>query len=276
MKVTKIAVIADPHIGVAKPNFVDNWQRAVAHVNALAPALTVILGDFTFDGANSDADCQLARTALAALDSPCLVLPGNHDVGDTDRSSRQPADAERLGRWTRHFGADHWLSDAVPGWRLIGIDSQILGTGLVEEAAQWQFMEEALMSDRRSVVFTHQPLFLDHWDEADRPYWTTTSKARHRLRQLMLKAGASAVVSAHMHRALTMIPDDGPAVVWTPATSFLTRDGSMPAQSGTEILGVTVLDLSDAGLLVGFHPIASLETFYIEDFNGTLYPVPGQ
>jgi 3',5'-cyclic AMP phosphodiesterase CpdA len=276
MTVTKIAVIADPHIGVEKPNFVDNWKRAVAHVNAHAPALTVILGDFTFDGANSEADCDLARAALAALDSPCLVLPGNHDVGDTDRSSWQPATSERIGRWIRHFGADSWLDETIPGWRLIGIDSQILGTGLAEEAAQWLFLEAALTTDRRTVVFTHQPLFLERWDDADRPYWTTNGEPRHRLRALLMKAGTTAVISAHMHRALTLVPADGPALIWVPATSFLTQDRSMPAQSGTGIIGVTFLDLSDASILVGFSPVPGLETFYIEDFNGTLYPRPAQ
>ncbi|MCX5512814.1 hypothetical protein C3941_03035 [Kaistia algarum] len=274
---TKIAVIADPHIGVGKPHFVDNWKRAVAHVNARAPVLTVILGDLTFDGANSEADCAFARQAIEALKAPCLVLPGNHDIGDTDRASGQPSNSERIARWTRHFGADRWFSDAVPGWRLIGIDSQILGTGLAEETDQWAFLEDALTSgDRRPVLFTHQPLFLKHWDEGDRPYWAIAGEPRRRLREQLTRSGAVAAVSAHIHRALALIHSDGPSIIWAPATSFLTRDVSMPAQDGTALTGVTFLDLAEAGLSVGFDPIPSLETFYIEDFNGTLYPAPAR
>ena len=88
--------------------------------------------------------------------------------------------------------------------------------------------------------------------------------------------GTSAVVSAHMHRALAAVPARGPAFFWTPATSFLTRNSSMPAQDGTEIMGVTILDLSEHGMTAGFDPVPGLETFYIEDFNGSLYPAPAK
>ncbi|WP_370677783.1 metallophosphoesterase [Pleomorphomonas sp. PLEO] len=273
---TRIAVIADTHIGVSKPNFVDNWRRAAQRVNDRRPDLTVILGDLTFDGANSDADCAFAREALADLKSPCLVLPGNHDVGDTDRGSRQPANAERLARWVRTFGADRWVSDEIDGWRLIGLNAQILGTGLPEEIEQWRFLEQALVTDRRTIVFTHQPLFLEHRREGDRPYWASVATARHRLLELTTRAGTLAILSAHMHRALSAVSSDGPALFWVPATSFLTRDTSMPPQNGAEMLGVTYLDLTDDGFSVAFDPAPGLEPFYIEDFNGTLYPAPSK
>ncbi|MQT15526.1 metallophosphoesterase family protein [Segnochrobactrum spirostomi] len=273
---TRIAVIADPHIGVEKPTFVGNWTKAVAHTNARAPALTIILGDLTFDGANAEADCAFAAEAIRALESPCLILPGNHDVGDTERDSEQPTDAERLARWRRHFGEDHWLSDAVPGWRLIGLDSQSLATGLPDEATQWTFLERALETDRRVLVFLHQPLFLEAWDEADRPGWTVRPAARARLRALLGRGGVDAVFTAHMHRAWTRLADGEPTLVWVPATSFLTRDASMPPQQGTAITGITLLDLTPSGLSIAFDPVPGLETFYIEDFNGTLYPAPAR
>ncbi|GGE05816.1 phosphohydrolase [Aureimonas endophytica] len=272
----KIAVIADPHIGVEKPHFVGNWHRAVAEANARAPDLTVILGDLTFDGAHSEADCAFAREALAALATPWLAVPGNHDVGDTDRGSGKASDPARLARWRRHFGPDFWLSDLDGGWRLVGIDSQILGTGLAAETEQWAFLEEALTGGRRVLLFTHQPLFLKNWDEADRLYWASCGAARRRLRDLFRSADVAAVVSGHMHRAFVSLPKAGPSFVWTPATSFLTRDASMPPQGGTAMTGITLLDLSETGVAVGFHPIPDLETFFIEDFNGTLYPAPAR
>jgi len=271
---TKIAVIADPHIGINKQVFVENWHRAVSHVNMRGCALTVVLGDLTFDAANSQPDLDFAKAALSALNGPCLVLPGNHDVGDVDRASRQPANADRITRWTEKFGPDYWLCDSVPCWRLVGIDSQILGTGLEQEEAQWAFLETALRSDRRTVLFTHQPLFLEHWDEDDRPYWATCGLPRQRMRKLLELMGTSAVVSAHMHRALAAVPARGPALFWTPATSFLTRNSSMPAQHGTEIIGVTIIDLCEHGMTVGFDPVPGREIFYIEDFHGSLYPAP--
>lgn len=273
---TRIAVIADTHIGVSKTNFVDNWRRAAERVNDRRPDLTVILGDLTFDGANSDDDCAFARAALADLKSPCLVLPGNHDVGDTDRSSRQSANAERIARWVRHFGADRWVSDEIAGWRLIGLNAQILGTGLPEEAEQWRFLDEGLVTDRRTILFTHQPLFLEHRQEGDRPYWASVAAARLRLLDVATRAGTVAIFSAHMHRALSFVSSEGPSLFWVPATSFLTRDTSMPPQNGAEMLGVTFLDLVGDGFSVAFDPTPGLEPFYIEDFNGTLYPAPSK
>ena len=275
-RLTRIAVIADTHIGVSKTNFVDNWRRAAERVNDRRPDLTILLGDLTFDGANSDDDCAFAKEALADLKSPCLVLPGNHDVGDTDRGSRQPANAERIARWVRHFGADRWVSDEIAGWRLIGLNAQILGTGLSEEADQWRFLEEALLTDRRILLFTHQPLFLEHRQEGDRPYWTSVATARLRLLDVATRAGAVAIFSAHMHRALSFVSSDEPSLFWVPATSFLTRDTSMPPQNGAGMLGVTFLDLADDGFSVAFDPTPGLEPFHIEDFNGTLYPAPGK
>lgn len=271
---TRIAVIADTHIGVSKSNFVDNWRRAAERVNDRRPDITVILGDLTFDGANSDDDCAFARAALADLKSPCLVLPGNHDVGDTDRASRQPANAERIARWVRYFGADRWISDEIDDWRLIGLNAQILGTGLPEEAEQWRFLEEGLVTDRRTLLFTHQPLFLEHAQEGDRPYWASVAAARNRLLESATRAGTVAIFSAHMHRSLSFVSSDGPALFWVPATSFLTRDTSMPPQNGAGMLGVTFLDLVGDGFSVAFDPTPGLEPFYIEDFNGTLYPAP--
>ena len=273
---TRIAVIADTHIGASKTNFVDNWRRAARRVNDRRPDLTIVLGDLTFDGANSEVDCAFAKQALADLDGPCLVLPGNHDVGDTDRASGQPVDAERLARWVRYFGPDRWISEEIAGWRLIGLNAQILGSGLAEEADQWRFLEQGLATERRTLLFSHQPLFLEHRQEKDRPYWASVGAPRQRLLELATRAGTKAIVSAHMHRALSSVPSDGPALIWVPATSFLTRDTSMPPQNGGEMLGVTFLDFLDDGFTTAFDPVAGLEPFYIEDFNGTLYPAPGK
>jgi hypothetical protein len=36
--------------------------------------------------------------------------------------------SERLERWRRHLGRDYWSRD-LEGWRLIGLNSQLLGSG---------------------------------------------------------------------------------------------------------------------------------------------------
>lgn len=273
----KIAVIADPHIGVQKNNFVPNWQAAVAYVNSLDVDFSVVLGDLTLDGANRDEDCIFARQALDDLHRSVLILPGNHDVGDVSRESWQPANAERLKRWRRHFGDDHWICDTIPGWRLIGIDSQILATGLPEEEAQWDFMTTAFeeAAGRVPVLFTHMPLFLESWDEPDRPYWAVLGAARQRLQALMDRSATLAVVSAHIHRTLNFRAPGEPSRIWTAASSFLSRDESMPSQPGKASLGVSVLDFSDGNeIAVRFDDVPGITTTYIEDYHSSIYPAP--
>lgn len=272
----KIAVIADPHIGTKKANFVPNWEAVVAHVNSLDVAFSIVLGDLTLDGANLDDDLIFAKSALAALRQPVLVLPGNHDVGDVSRESRQPVDESRLARWKQHFGSDRWICDEIPGWRLVGVNSQIFGTGLVEEEEQWETIAAALdpSSGRATVLFTHMPLFLENWDEADRPYWAVLGQARKRLRTLLATSKTSAVISAHVHRMLDLHHDDELRMIWTTASSFLSRDESMPSQPGKEFLGVTILDCNGDDIDVRFDSVAGIVATYIEDYNGSIYPAP--
>ena len=272
----KIAVIADPHIGTEKANFGPNWEAVVAHVNSLDVAFSVVLGDLTLDGANLEDDLIFAKGALTALRQPVLVLPGNHDVGDVSRESRQSADAERLARWKHHFGSDRWICDTIPGWRLVGINSQILGTGMAEEEEQWEAIGAALdpSSNRVTVLFTHMPLFLENWDEADRPYWAVLGHVRKRLRMLLKTSGTAAVVSAHVHRTLDLHQASEPQMIWTAASSFLSRDESMPSQPGKEFLGVTILDFTGDDLDVRFDSVPGIATTYIEDYKGSIYPAP--
>lgn len=274
----KIAVLSDPHIGSEKPVFVPNWEAVVAHANAAHPDLVVILGDLSLDGALQEEDCRFASKAIRALEAPLKVLPGNHDVGDIARDTAQPADEDRLDRWHRHFGPSFWVSDDFDGWRLIGINSQVLDTGLAAEAAQWEALEIALAQsgNRRVILFTHVPLFLESWDEADRPAWAIMGPARQRLRKLIAAHGIRAVISAHMHRVADIRADGEAAFVWTAASSFLSHDASMPPQPGKELLGYTILNLSETDIGVEFIEVEGLMKSYIEDYNGAIYKSPSK
>jgi len=273
----KIAVFADPHIGVAKSDFVANSQIGIAAINRLQPDLCVVLGDLTLDGANSDADSVFAREQLGALTCAVAVLPGNHDVGDVGRGGRQPADQTRLARWAGLFGETFWARDLGDDWRLIGINSQILSTGLGAEEEQWRLVEHALatLGARRAIVFLHQPLFMQDWDEEDRAAWAVLSDSRQRLKALMAAHPVSLVVSAHVHRAQIISQAGMPSIVWTPATSFLSRDASMPDQDGKAILGITLIDLGGDEPVVSFLSDDAYDVRYIEDFHGAIYPPPG-
>ena len=88
----KIAAIADIHYKSELP-FPSNSPRkyaiadilllrAVKRLNRyIRPDITIILGDLLDDGAcpNADKDCARLKEILELLDSPVIILPGNHD-----------------------------------------------------------------------------------------------------------------------------------------------------------------------------------------------------
>lgn len=274
----KIAILSDPHIGSSNPVFVPNWEKTVSRLNARDDIdLTVILGDLTLLGSEQEEDLHFGLNALAAVNTPWLALPGNHDVGDISRQSHQPANAARLSDWEALYGPWHWHSDALPGWRLIGLNSQIIGTGLPEEKAQWDALEQALATRgaRKPVLFTHMPLFLNDWNESDRPAWALMGEGRSKLRRLLEDHDVQAVVSGHMHRVVQFDLAES-RFIWCAASSFLTYDESMPAQPGAALLGLTILTLDDAGVNAEFVEIDELMVSRIEDYNGTIYRSPAK
>lgn len=275
----KIVILADPHIGSQNDVFVENWRAAVRTVNAdNSVGLVIVLGDLTLDGANLETDLAFGAAQIKTITAPVLVLPGNHDVGDIARDSTQPANEARLAAWGAHFGAGHWLSDAVDGWRLIGLNSQIIGSGLSAEVQQWSALEIMLKErgQRKTVLFTHMPLFLEDWHEGDRPAWALKTQDRLRLQRLIVDHDVFAVVSGHMHRTLHLRKKNEPALIWTPASSFLARDGSMPSQPGKELLGITYLTFDTDNIAVEFLAIDGLMKSYIEDYNGSIYRSPSK
>jgi hypothetical protein len=107
--------------------------------------------------------------------------------------------AARLAGWRASFGADRF---ALPlgEWSLIGVNAQLLGTGLPEEAEAWAWLEEVVQeADGRPVaLFTHKPLF---WrgpaDGDDGNHWP--SACRERLRGMLGRGRLRLAVSGHLH-----------------------------------------------------------------------------
>jgi 3',5'-cyclic AMP phosphodiesterase CpdA len=138
----RIIQISDTHLSPRKSHFGDNWAPLAAWIAAERPNLVIHSGDVTVDGADVEEDLRYAAGLMRDLGVPFRVVPGNHDVGDAGHP-RQPVDGERLARWRVHFGPDRWFEDAE-GYRLIGLDAMLLGSGDLEETAQAAWLQRVM------------------------------------------------------------------------------------------------------------------------------------
>ena len=233
-----VVQISDSHVSPRITHFNTNWEAARALLPRLSPDLIVHTGDATLDGADSDADYALAAAGLAGLPAPLRMVPGNHDVGDPGAAA-QPPTAARIARHERHFGACVWTEDR-PGWRLVGLNSQVIGAGDDADRAQRAMIEEvvATLGARRLAVFLHKPAFLDAVEEGPVGYWAVPPEVRAPVRRLLDHPNLRLVASGHLH--IARLATHGPATVaWCPATSFTLGAKLMAdARGGDRRLGV--------------------------------------
>jgi 3',5'-cyclic-AMP phosphodiesterase len=233
-----IAQISDTHLSDDKPFFVDNFLRIGEALRASRPDLVLNSGDIALDGASREADLAAARMLHDGLGLPMRFLPGNHDLGDCqDAPSHGEAtiDAMRRERYVRHFGPDWWWFD-VPGWRVLGINTQLLASDLPAAEAQDAAITQATTSvgARRLALFLHKPLFDRTVDEAE-----ITGRFINPLPRRLLLAGLGGVTPAlvscghvHQYRCIEIFATRH---VWGTSTAFIVPDRRQPRYGVKEV-----------------------------------------
>ena len=232
---SNVILISDLHLSPTHGFFWENFCHVRDAINAAPPELVIVNGDLCINGADSDAEMAFAGQALQGLDSAWRALPGNHDVGDEPpgQDPNQIIDELRLARWNRVFEIDRF-DMRVGVWRLLGVNAQLFGSGLPEEEAQFEWLNDCLLETGENVaLFLHKPLFLEIAAE-DKPTLASMNPApRARLLDLVRRSSVKLVVSGHLHshRDVTL---DGVRYIWAPATSFVHggRWGSVPMIAG--------------------------------------------
>lgn len=235
---TRILQISDTHLSPTHTYFQANFETLLAWMSATPPDLVICTGDLALDGADNEADLRFAVAQLARLPARCLMIPGNHDVGDyAELGGHQLTDATRMARWRDVVGADHFVED-LPGWRLVGLNTQTLGTGLAEEATQWQALDAAVAgaTGRAIGLFLHKPLCQHRLDDAEVNYWPVLQPARGRLVAAFGATPPRFVASGHIHQWRDHAPD-GLRQIWAPPVSFIVGEERQPS-IGSKLLGV--------------------------------------
>jgi 3',5'-cyclic AMP phosphodiesterase CpdA len=268
---TRVLQISDTHLSPAKRHFGANWPPLRDWIARQDADLIVHTGDVTVDGADHEEDLAHCAGLLQGLGVPVLCVPGNHDVGEAGHA-HQPVDDARIARWRRHFGHDWWSQD-VDGWRLIGLDSMLFGSGLAHEAEQFAWLQATLAGagDRSIAWFMHRPLFVEGPAEADTGYWSVKPWLRAPLLDLVAAHRVALVASGHLHKSLDRVVD-GCRYVWGGSSAFVVGPANQPEMPGAKALGAVVYDFDGAAVTVQPMEIPDLARFWIDDVLHEVYP----
>ncbi|MDB5414206.1 MAG: metallophosphoesterase [Rubritepida sp.] len=217
----RIAQVSDAHLSPSRPFFEANFSRAAQSVREAKPDLMIASGDLSLNGADSDEDLRHAVARHAELGIDWLAVPGNHDIGDVPTlPGKQLVTPERQARWLAATGRQCWHRD-IPGWRLIGLDTQSLPV----DEAQWDACAEAVhgAGTRRIALFMHKPLCEETLADTALNYWAVPPAPRARLLQHFGENLPGLVASGHVHQ-WRQVEERGMRQVWAPGTSFIVGD----------------------------------------------------
>jgi 3',5'-cyclic-AMP phosphodiesterase len=272
----RIAQISDTHLSDGKPFFVDNFVRIGEAIRRSAPDLLLNSGDISLDGARDEADLAAARVLHDGLGLPVRFLPGNHDLGDSQDSpghGETPIDAERRERYVRHFGADWWTFD-VPGWRVIGINAQLLGSTLKAAEDQHAAVSDAVagLGQRKLALFLHKPLFDQSATEIEITGRFVNPVPRRLLLADLGAAVPSLVVCGHVHQYRETWSGET-RHVWGTSTGYVIPDRRQP-RYGLKEVGYVEHRLHEDGTHdSAFMRVPGVPTLDIANFPGAYGPL---
>ena len=207
-----------------------NWSIVADEIRALSPNLLVHGGDILFEDPDDQASRLYARSELDRLGVRWRTVPGNHDVGDgpPDPVFGQTVSPERCDAHERTFDATPWV-ERHRDWTLIGINSQLFGTGWAAEDDQWAVLEDAASAHDggSTALFMHKPPFLRRFDEPDASSAAVPPEARKRLRRLVETGPIRLIACGHRHEHRVCMWEQC-AVVTAPSTAFSLHEGTPP------------------------------------------------
>lgn len=189
----------------------DHLLKVLSQIKQAAPAAVFFGGDNTnqplIRPGYAEALLSILRNDRSDFGStPVKFIPGNHDVGSTvGWHHHDPAGMKQsVHEFRRSFGPDYWVHESA-GFKIIGINSQVLGSSLAEAEEQAAWLSAVLKnpSEKPRAVFLHTPPYLKGWDDDfsdGSEQMCLKPKARHQLKQILLKNPPELLISAHVHR----------------------------------------------------------------------------
>lgn len=214
-----IAIISDMHLAPADEpadwgqHSEDIASRRARHLqevhrqltNGPPPAAILFGGDNANRPVDRPAYRSTAHDFMRRFPEPRFAIPGNHDVGSTvGWEEHDPNEMAEACAAFRQDWQDRWVFEAA-GFRVIGINSQLFGSGLPDEREQtkWLRAQLARPTDAIQVVFAHTPPYLKGPDDdfADgSEMMCLLPPARMPLLAVLDESPPDLLITAHAHR----------------------------------------------------------------------------
>lgn len=218
-----IAHISDLHLQSGVPERQAQVEPILQKINEMKPDLVVISGDVTDDGWDSIEELEWAKDWLnKRIESPKLVLPGNHDVGNFHNAEEGAITLDRVDRWRNVFKSEEKTDLGL--WWVIGINSMMYELEAIHEWDHFSevgfWLMESEWCQQHLIVFQHSPLFSKSIEEKDPAidYWVGPKAMRETLWEQFRKWKVRLVGSGHVHQTrLTEV--DGVKIAWAPPAS---------------------------------------------------------
>jgi 3',5'-cyclic AMP phosphodiesterase CpdA len=238
----RIVQLTDTHISHLGGIPAENMSLLSGYINnELRPDLVVHTGDVVIANPDSAQDRDMARRLLAEIDAPLLVLPGNHDVGESADNPWMdiPVTSERIAGFSAAWGPDRFFrageaTARSDQWVFIGLNSERFASGLPEESEQWDWLAGVAEQARgKSVLlFLHKPLWFPGGSQSG---ITVPAADRQRLISLFADARLRVVANGHVHRYRRAFEGEI-RTVWAPSMTFAVpadpRRGLEPSSPG--------------------------------------------
>jgi hypothetical protein len=164
--------------------------------------------------------------------------------------------SERLAHFHSLFGAGRFF-DVREDWALIGLNSEILSSGLPEEKEQWDWLAEVgqRAAGHPAIVFLHKPL----WSPL--PQYTEHALAieepdRDRLFECLRPVDVRLVANGHLHQYQHRVTN-GIQTVSAPSSAFVTDDHDL--EFGLSQCGLVEYRIEGDRVDAYFRAIPSLE-----------------
>ncbi|MFY0626819.1 MAG: metallophosphoesterase [Reichenbachiella sp.] len=175
---------------------IKSFEQAVLQINELNPDFAVICGDLVHDAA--DSTYVEFKRVKRALNVPCYLAPGNHDVGNLPT-------AKSLNYYRKIIGKDYFTFENK-GYSFMVANTQLWKVEVESESKLHnEWFENTLRTEAKKnnpvFVIGHYPIFLKTPDEEE-VYFNLPIEKRAKILNLFKNNNVKAYLSGHKHETV--------------------------------------------------------------------------